>query len=129
MKLLSRGAIVLLVFAAHSAHAVAQDKVLWQNAASFEIEGMGWTKTANPFDRFPDAAKSKVNSRAWDLSKDSAGIAVRFITDAAAVSVRWSLTSAALDMAHMPSTGCSGLRAPSTGGVVAGTSAFAWAGG
>ena len=100
---------MILVIALYCGQAWAQDKIQWQSASAFEIEGMGWAKTAGPFDRLPDSAKAKVNSTAWDLSKDSAGVAVRFTTDAAAVSVRWSLTSASLAMPHMPATGCSGL--------------------
>ena len=66
-------------------------------------------QTTGTFDRLPDSAQGKVNSTAWNLSKDSAGICIRFTTDAPAVSVRWSLTKPALAMAHMPATGCSGL--------------------
>jgi hypothetical protein len=108
MQPFSRHAVILVI-AVCCSQAWAQDKTQWQSASAFEIEGRGWTKTAGPFDRLPDSAKAKVNSTAWDLSKDSAGVAVRFTTDAAAVSVRWSLVSASLDMPHMPATGCSGL--------------------
>jgi hypothetical protein len=36
-------------------------------------------------------------------------LCVRFVTDAAAVSVRWSLTSGSLALPHMPATGVSGV--------------------
>jgi hypothetical protein len=104
-----RTIVLILAIAFYSAPASAQDKTQWQNASAFEIEGMGWTKTAGPFDRLPDSAKAKVNATAWGQSKESAGIAVRFTTDAPAMKVRWSLTSATLAMPHMPATGCSGL--------------------
>ena len=65
--------------------ATAQE-VQWHDAASFEVEGKGWAKTAGPFDRLPDSAKGKVSPTAWQLSKESAGLCVRFVTDAAAVS-------------------------------------------
>ncbi len=96
------------VLAVHSGNAAAQE-VQWRDAASFEIEGKGWNQTTGPFDRLPDSAKAKVNPTAWKLSTQSAGISVRFVTDADAVSLRWSLTSASLDMPHMPATGVSGL--------------------
>jgi len=107
---LSRWVVLSLfaVLAVHFGNAAAQE-VQWRDAASFEIEGGGWVQTAGPFDRLPDSAKAKVNSTAWNQSKESAGICIRFTTDAAAVSVRWSLTSASLAMPHMPATGCSGL--------------------
>lgn len=100
--------VALIVFFVHSGHAAAQD-VRWQDATSFDIEGKGWAQTADPFDRLPASANAKVNSTAWNQSKQSAGICIRFTTDAAAVSVRWSLTSPSLAMPHMPATGCSGL--------------------
>ena len=45
----------------------------------------------------------------WSLSRDSAGMLVRFVSDATTISARWTLTSASLDMPHMPATGVSGL--------------------
>ncbi|MHB1460461.1 MAG: SGNH/GDSL hydrolase family protein [Armatimonadota bacterium] len=81
----------------------------WREAVTLEVEGKGWTHTAAPFDRLPDSAKGKINGLAWDLSKNTAGICIRFITDAAVVNVKWSVTSANLDMPHMPATGVSGL--------------------
>lgn len=96
------------VLAVFCGNAVAQE-MQWRDAASFEVEGKGWNQTAGPFDRLPDSAKAKINSTAWDLSKESAGICIRFATDATTVSVRWSLINATLAMPHMPATGCSGL--------------------
>lgn len=109
MTILYRSALVLFVtLLARVGQSNAQE-VRWQEAKSLEIEGMGWSATAGAFDRLPDSAKSKVNEVAWAQSKDSAGICVRFVTDAPSVSVRWTLTKAELDMPHMPATGCSGL--------------------
>jgi hypothetical protein len=82
---------------------------VWRDAASLEIEGKGWAQTASPFDRLPDAAQGKVTPAVWHLSKQSAGICIRFVTDAAALSVRWSLTDDSLAMPHMPATGVSGV--------------------
>jgi hypothetical protein len=101
---------VLTLAASQSGRAVAQQPaVRWHDAASLEIEGRGWAKTAAPFDRLPDSAKGKVSATAWKLSKESAGVCIRFVTDAPAVSVRWSLTSDSLAMPHMPATGVSGV--------------------
>ena len=99
---------LVALFAVLCGNAAAQD-LQWHDAASFEVEGKGWSQTFGPFDRLPDSARQKINSTAWDLSKDSAGITIRFTTDATTVSVRWSLTRASLAMPHMPATGCSGL--------------------
>jgi hypothetical protein len=45
----------------------------------------------------------------WDLSRHSAGLCGRFVTDAGSIHVRWTLTSGNLAMPHMPATGVSGL--------------------
>ncbi|MBP7049711.1 MAG: nucleoside hydrolase [Phycisphaerae bacterium] len=100
--------VVLVAFLLDPGLVTAQE-VQWQDAASLEVEGKGWAQTANPFDRLPDWAQSKVSPAVWGLSKHSAGICVRFVTDANAVSVRWSLTSESLAMPHMPATGVSGV--------------------
>jgi len=113
--------LVLILFAALWVPGgfAARQNIKWSDATSFEVEGKGWDKTAGSFDRLPDSAKDKVSPSVWGLSKNSAGIAVRFLTDAATVSVRWSLTSDSLAMPHMPATGVSGvdLYARSTNGL------------
>ena len=83
--------------------------VRWRDAASLDVEGRGWAQTATPFGRLPESAQGKVNATAWKMAQSSAGVAVRFVTDAPAVSVRWSLASPKLDMPHMPATGVSGV--------------------
>ena len=76
--------------------------VVWYDARLLGIEGQGWTDTKAPFDRFPAKAEGKVPDSVWGLSRHSAGLAVRFMTDAASVNLKWSLTSASLSMPHMP---------------------------
>lgn len=100
--------LALLVVVLSPPRADAED-VEWQNATAFEVEGRGWAETAGPFDRLPESAKPKVSEAVWNLSHHSSGICIRFATDSATVSVRWSLTSDSLDMPHMPATGVSGV--------------------
>jgi hypothetical protein len=50
-----------------------------------------------------------VRAPVWNLSRHSAGMAVRFVTDATTIQARWTLTSENLAMPHMPATGVSGL--------------------
>jgi len=83
--------------------------VTWHDASRLTIEGRGWTDTERPYDRLPAAARSLAPPSVWSLSKHSAGLAVRFASNAAEVHVRWSLTSEGLDMPHMPATGVSGI--------------------
>ncbi len=83
----------------------------WHTATEFTLEGKGWKETQSPYDRFPPKAQGKVVQNVWELSEQSAGIAVRFQSDAPRIWVRWSLTSplALLAMPHMPATGVSGV--------------------
>ena len=92
------------------AKAKADDKgILWYDIQLLDIEGKGWKDTAAPFDRFPARAEEKVPKSVWGLSRQSAGLCVRFVTDAPSLQLKWSLTSARLEMPHMPATGVSGL--------------------
>src|SRR5437773_1488332 len=74
-----------------------------------DVEGQGWKDIKAPFDRLPAKAEGKVPDAVWNLSRQSAGLAVRFVTDSPTVHVKWSLTSANLAMPHMPATGVSGI--------------------
>lgn len=82
---------------------------VWVNATDLGIEGQGWTKTKATYDRLPAKAEGKVRSAVWSLSRHSAGLRVRFQTDATAIKARWKVTSPTLAMPHMPATGVSGL--------------------
>lgn len=85
------------------------DSVRWKDVRELKVEGQGWADTQYPFDRLPARAESMVRKPVWDLSHHSAGLVVRFVTDAATISARWSLRSERLAMPHMPATGVSGL--------------------
>ena len=85
------------------------DASLWYDVKLIGVEGQGWSDTAAPFDRFPARAESLVRPDVWNLSRHSAGLCVRFMTDVTSLQARWTLTSANLDMPHMPATGVSGL--------------------
>ncbi len=61
------------------------------------------------FDRLPASANGKVTSNVWSLSRDSAGMMVRFKTNSPSIHVHYKLTKANLAMPHMPATGVSGI--------------------
>lgn len=92
------------------AKAQAQAQALeWHDLSGAAIEGRGWSETEAPYDRLPARARELVRPPVWGLSRDSAGICARFVTDATSIRARWSLISAELAMPHMPATGVSGL--------------------
>lgn len=83
--------------------------VAWHDIRALGVEGQGWADTQAPFDRLPGRAESLVRSAVWGLSRHSAGLAVRFETDATEIRANWKLRSDRLAMNHMPATGVSGL--------------------
>jgi hypothetical protein len=87
----------------------SQQPWLWYDIRLLGVEGQGWADLKAGFDRLPTKADGKVTPSVWSLSRHSAGLAVRFVTDADAIQARWTLTNANLAMPHMPATGVSGL--------------------
>ncbi len=89
----------------------AESDVTWHDVTTWGVEGRGWEDEPRQryFDRLPAAAESIVRPPVWSLSRHSAGMAVRFRTDAPAIHVDYELLSGSLAMPHMPATGVSGL--------------------
>ena len=86
-----------------------ESDVAWYVAHDIGLEGQGWADVESPFDRLPARAKESVRAAVWGLSKQSAGLCVRFVTDATELHARWTLSSSRLEMNHMPATAVSGL--------------------
>lgn len=82
--------------------------VEWHDPAQWGIEGKGWADTERVYDRFPARAKSMVPDSVWNLSRQAAGLCIRFRTDSPSIHLRMDLLSASLGMPHMPPTGVSG---------------------
>lgn len=85
------------------------DEIVWHDARPLDIEGKAWNDTEDDYDRLPARAKANVTQSVWGLSKCSAGMGIRFGTDASRIHLRWTLTNSSLAMPHMPATGVSGL--------------------
>lgn len=83
--------------------------LVWSDAARYAVEGRALADRVADWDRLPAGARGVVRDPVWDLSRHSAGIAVRFITDSTSLGVRWKLISSKLAMPHMASTGVSGV--------------------
>jgi lysophospholipase L1-like esterase len=73
------------------------------------IEGQGWpAEVALPYDRFPERAERTLNPNVWNISHSSAGLYIKFKTNATSLVVRY-VVKGALAMSHMPATGVSGI--------------------
>ncbi|QDU80578.1 hypothetical protein Pla110_23090 [Polystyrenella longa] len=94
-----------------SENAIVDEKanVAWYNAEQLTFEGKAFEDTAQFYDRLPARAEGVVPPSVWGLSRQSAGITVRFKTDAPVIWADWKLKSKILALAHMPALGVSGL--------------------
>lgn len=81
----------------------------WTDARRLTVEGQGFKDVKSPYDRLPARAEGVVRKEVWALAQDSAGIAVRFRSDATALRARWRLTETALGRVNMTAIAASGL--------------------
>jgi hypothetical protein len=105
---------LLLVTAFASAQekpASTDPELTWYDVTEWGVEGRAWEDEprARWFDRLPASAEAQVREAVWNLSRDSAGMMVRFETDATDIWVDYKLLDADLAMSHMPATGVSGI--------------------
>ena len=89
--------------------AADESAVNWADVRDWGVEGRAFNDTEKYFDRLPARAKGVVRDAVWNLSRHSAGMLVRFRTDATEIHADYSVTSSNLAMPHMPATGVSGL--------------------
>src|ERR1700720_5001895 len=100
----------LLVSALANAQ-VQVDYNWWDPTAnSFPVmEGQAWPGEAqSPYDRMPARAEKTLNPDVWDLSHNSAGLYIKFKTNAEDLVVRYVLKGNRT-LPHMPATGVSGV--------------------
>jgi hypothetical protein len=91
---------LVLLFGVIAAPAFAQE-LTWVDARELTVEGKAFRDTQSSFDRLPARAEHKVRKAVWNLSRHSAGIALRFVSDAPAIHARYELIFAATgDAAH-----------------------------
>ena len=81
----------------------------WFDLRQLDVEGRGWNDTKDFYDRLPAKAERVVRQPVWDLSRNSAGLCARFVTDATSLQARWALTNPCLHLPNMTAIGKSGL--------------------
>lgn len=81
----------------------------WHDAKQLTVEGLGFSDVKSPYDRLPARAEGVVRQVVWDLSRDSAGVLVRFTTNTPTIRARWTLTKKTLAGVNMTAIGASGL--------------------
>ncbi|MBD0256849.1 MAG: SGNH/GDSL hydrolase family protein [Cytophagales bacterium] len=104
----------LLYALLHSLAALAQTapEYAWWDPARNDfptIEGQAWpTAIQHPYDRLPATAEKTVRKEVWTLSRQSAGLLIRFRASTDQVLVRYAVEGKHA-LPHMPSTGVSGV--------------------
>ncbi|MGB8166204.1 MAG: SGNH/GDSL hydrolase family protein [Chthoniobacteraceae bacterium] len=90
---------------------VPEPKLEYHDVTKWGVEGRGWVDAERQrwFDRLPAAAEGKVTAKVWDLSRDSAGMLVRFKTDAKTIWAHYLLRSERMAGPNMTAIGASGL--------------------
>ena len=76
--------------------------------AAYVMEGQAWAEVQDFYDRLPARAEQMVRKPLWDLSKNSAGLQLRFVSDAGEIIVKYTVAGK-LQIPHMPATGVSGV--------------------
>lgn len=110
-------ALALLLCLASAAHAQPATKKkaapprTWHDVTAWGVEGraFGEMERKRWFDRFPAAAEGNVTAAVWGLSRDSAGMMVRFETDAPTIWVDYTLAKEQLAIPNMTAIGASGV--------------------
>ncbi len=89
----------------------AADGLSWHDIITWGVEGriLPEQERARWFDRLPASAQASVTPSVWSLSRDSAGMMVRFQTDSPSIHVHYKLLKSNLGMPHMAATGVSGV--------------------
>ncbi len=88
--------------------AQGQNDYVWHEIASekTKFEGQGWSNIG--FNRLPDKAEKTVRDAVLSLSRNSAGLGMRFDTDSDSLIIEYQVDGN-LSMHHMPATGVSGI--------------------
>lgn len=83
----------------------------WHDVTHWGVEGRAFGDLARQrwFDRLPCVAEGKVSAAVWGYSRDSAGMMVRFKTDASTIWVDYTLRNQLLALPNVIATGASGI--------------------
>ena len=86
------------------------DDIKYFGEDSFLLEGTDIEDSLkeNKYDRLPASYKGFVREPVWNLSKNSAGLSIRFLSNSSVITAKWELLNN-FSMNHMPDTGIKGI--------------------
>ncbi len=92
-------------------NAPAEPALAWYDVQTWGVEGRAFddSERLRWYDRFPASAQGKVTNAVWNLSRDSAGMLVRFRTDAPTIWAAYNLMKPHTPGANQTAIAASGL--------------------
>ncbi len=87
--------------------AFSQESVQYTDASAFPVYGKAYADEGPRYRRLPECLHGVVREALWDLGRNSAGLYIRFRTNAPEVHARW--TNTGYHMPHMTDVGVGGL--------------------
>lgn len=96
---------------APAAKTAPEPALVWKDVTTWGVEGRAFGDLPRKvwFDRFPAEAEGRVTDAVWGLSRDSAGMMVRFKTDATVIWADYTVRKDRLASPNMTAIGASGL--------------------
>lgn len=109
-----RKALVLLFLLsfAHLSYSQEKKSIKWWSPINSEnpvISGQAWpNESESIYHRLPSRAEKDVRKEVWHLSKQTAGLSIRFWSNSDDIHVKYNVKGA-VSLPHMPATGVSGV--------------------
>lgn len=100
--------LLILAISASSVFAIKTDELIWHSADSLPLYGSMAPTAKKAYSRLPDSLESRVRPELWALGLNSAGLAIRFRSDASALGFKWKSLNK-FNMNHMTPTGIRGM--------------------
>lgn len=101
-------AVILAAVLSLNISAVKTDDMSAHSLSKRPLFGTLARETTVPYSRFPDSLKAVLRPEVWNLGLNSAGLAVRFASDATDIGAKWYSVNR-FAMNHMTPTGIRGL--------------------
>lgn len=88
--------------------AAKTDELVWHSADSLPLLGTLAPDASKAYSRLPDSLENRIRKSVWDLGLNSAGLAIRFRSDASSLGFKWKALNK-FNMNHMTPAGIRGL--------------------
>ncbi len=85
-----------------------QAQLVYHDASQFSLIGKATKNTETLYERLPSVLEEVTRKPVWNLGKNTAGLAIRFASDAQTLGAKWTLSEGVV-MNHMTPTGIKGL--------------------